>query len=50
MIRFYPMTLEMVQNKPKYIDIQNMVIQGAKGPTIVPMRGGYGAVLHKKRT
>ncbi len=50
MIRFYPMTSEMNQNKPKYIDIQNMVIQGRKGPTIVPMRGGYGAVLHKKRT
>ena len=49
MIRFYPMTAEMNQNKPKYIDIQNMVIQGSKGPTIVPMRGGYGAVLRKKR-
>jgi hypothetical protein len=51
MVRFYPIRLEtVIENKPKYIDSQNMVIQGTKGPVIIPIRGGYGAVVCKKKT
>ena len=42
MVRCYPIKAENIN------DIQNMTIQGNKGPTIVPMRGGYGAVVRQR--
>ena len=44
MVRCYPIKAETVIK----VDLQTMVIQGAKGPTIFPVRGGYGAVPRKK--